>query len=102
MGIMRSVLVFLHTAYLTVVAAVGSLFWFAGAFVCVAIGVHWINGGLPGALGLVAGGAIILFGVSCFFHALPGITPGPRTGHYGDARTARRRDVRRSGIFTER
>jgi hypothetical protein len=95
----REMLVMLHWVYTVVLGIVASFFGFALAVVCVSVGWQIVHDGSPDRFAIGAGGVVILIGIMRFLRTLPGITPSLRGGRSGDARTARLRDVRRSGIY---
>lgn len=98
----RRTLVALHWAYTVALGIIASIFGFALAIIFILIGVELAHAGWPNPLAVGGGAVLILIGVMGFLHTLPGITPGLRGGRPGDARIARLRDVRRSGIYRRR
>lgn len=95
----RPILVFLHCAYCAVVRFVVSLISLG-----LALAFGWAGWKLaslfwPNPYCIAGGGVLIVAAVSIFCSALPGITPKPRSGIFGNARTAEGRDLRRSRIL---
>lgn len=98
----RKTLVNLHWVYTLVLGLAASVVGFAFAVVCIFVGWQIARDGSPDYFAIGGGVFLIVIGVMFFLSTLPGITPGLRGGRSGDARTARRRDVRRSGIYRRR
>lgn len=100
----RRTLVNVHWAYTVFLGLIASVVGFAVAVACIFIGweVARAHDGWPNYLAFGGAAVVVLFGVMSFIHTLPGITPGLRGGRSGDARIAKLRDVRRSGIYRRR